>query len=78
MSQEPTPRQLGNYAALTQIGLEMVVPAIFGYYVDRWLGTTPWIMIAAAVFGFAASLFHLFAILRQKERHESSDKKPPT
>ena len=78
MGQEPTPRQLGYYAALTQIGLEMVLPAILGYYVDGWLGTTPWIMIAAAVFGFAASLFHLFAILRQKERDESSDKKPPT
>jgi F0F1-type ATP synthase assembly protein I len=77
MGQEPTPREMGYYAALAQIGLEMVLPAILGYYVDGWLGTTPWIMVAAAVFGFAASLIHLFAILRQKERDESSDKKPP-
>jgi F0F1-type ATP synthase assembly protein I len=77
MSQEPTPRQMGYYAALAQIGVEMVLPAVGGYYLDQWLGTTPWIMVAAAVFGFAASLIHLFAILRQKARDESSDKTPP-
>ena len=77
MSDQPTPRDMGYYAALAQIGIEMVIPAIAGYYVDDWLHTTPWIMIAGAVFGFAASLIHLFAILRQKERDEANDKKPP-
>ena len=77
MSDQPTPREMGYYAALAQIGIEMVIPAIVGYYVDEWLSTTPWIMIAGAVFGFAGSLIHLFAILRQKERDEASDKKPP-
>ena len=77
MSQKPTSRDLGYYAALAQVGFEMVLPAIGGYYLDEWLHTTPWLMIAAAVFGFAASLVHLFAILRQKQRDESSDPKPP-
>ena len=57
--------------------MEMVLPAVGGYYLDDWLGTTPWIMIAAAVAGFAASLIHLFAILKRKERDEAADKKPP-
>jgi F0F1-type ATP synthase assembly protein I len=73
---QPTPRELGYYAALAQIGVEMVLPAVVGFYLDEWLSTTPWIMIAAAAFGFAASLIHLFAILRQKTRDESSDQKP--
>ena len=77
MSQQPTPRELGYYAALAQIGMEMVLPAVGGYYLDEWLGTGPWIMIVAAVAGFAGSLVHLFAILRQKERDESSERKPP-
>ena len=77
MSQEPTPRELGYYAALAQIGMEMVLPAVVGFYIDDWLGTSPWIMIAAAVAGFAGSLVHLFAILKQKERDETADKKPP-
>ena len=77
MEQQPTPRQMGYYAALAQIGMEMFVPAVAGFYLDEWLGTTPWIMIALAVFGFAGSLIHLFAILRRKERDESTDQKPP-
>jgi F0F1-type ATP synthase assembly protein I len=77
MAQEPTPRELGYYAALAQIGMEMVLPAVLGYYVDGWLGTSPWIMVALAVAGFAGSLIHLFAILKQKQRDESSDQKPP-
>jgi F0F1-type ATP synthase assembly protein I len=77
MSDQPTPRDMGYYAALAQVGIEMVVPAILGFYVDAWLDTTPWIMVAAAVFGFAGSLIHLFSILRQKARDESSDHKPP-
>lgn len=78
MPQTPTPRELGYYAALAQIGMEMVLPAVFGYFIDNWLGTAPWIMVALAVLGFAGSLIHLFAILRQKERDDSSDQKPPT
>jgi F0F1-type ATP synthase assembly protein I len=78
MDQQPSPRDLGYYAAIAQIGFEMFLPAVGGYYLDEWLGTTPWIMVAAAVFGFTASLIHLFAILRQKKRDESSDQKPPT
>lgn len=76
MGDQPTPRQMGYYAALAQVGIEMVIPAIVGFYVDEWLGTTPWIMVAAAVFGFAGSLIHLFSILRHKARDESSDQKP--
>jgi F0F1-type ATP synthase assembly protein I len=77
MSQEPTPREMGRYAALAQVGMEMVLPAVGGYYLDEWLGTTPWFLIGTAIAGFAAGLLHLFAILRQQERDESSKKKPP-
>ena len=77
MNQDPTPREMGYYAALAQVGLEMVLPAVLGYYLDSWLSTTPWLMIATAVLGFAAGLIHLFAILRRKERDESSEKRPP-
>ena len=77
MAPLPSPRELGYYAALAQIGMERVLPAILGYFLDGWLGTTPWLMVALAGAGFAGSLIHLFAILRQKERDESADKKPP-
>jgi F0F1-type ATP synthase assembly protein I len=77
MSEQPMPRDLGYYAAIAQVGIEMVVPAIGGFYLDDWLGTAPWMMIAGAVVGFAGSLIHLFAILRRKARDETSGPKPP-
>jgi ATP synthase protein I len=77
MSQDPTPREMGYYAALAQTGLEMVLPAVAGYFIDGWLETTPWITIIAAVLGFAAGLTHLVLLANRKERDESSNKKPP-
>jgi F0F1-type ATP synthase assembly protein I len=77
MGQQPTPRQIGYYVALAQTGIEMVLPAVGGYFLDEWLGTSPWFLILAAILGFAAGFLHMFAILKQKARDESSDKNPP-
>ncbi|MBI2808809.1 MAG: AtpZ/AtpI family protein [Planctomycetes bacterium] len=77
MNNDPMPREMGYYVALAQVGVEMALPAVAGFYLDQWLGTNPWITIVAAVIGFAAGLIHLIVILRQKERDESSKKKPP-
>lgn len=77
MSEEPTPREMGYYAQLAQAGIEMFLPAALGAYLDDWLGTSPWITASLAVLGFAAGLIHLLVILKNKERDESADKKPP-
>lgn len=77
MTDEPTPREMGYYVALAQTGLEMVMPAAVGYFVDAWLNTTPWITSIAAVFGFAAGLTHMVLLVRQKEREERKDKPKP-
>ena len=75
MNQDSTPREMGYYVALSQVGIEMVLPTILGYWLDSWLETTPWITIVAAVFGFAGGMIHLIVILKQKERDESSGKR---
>jgi ATP synthase protein I len=77
MSQEPTPREMSYYARLGQVGVEMVLPVALGAYLDDWLGTSPWITAGLAILGFAAGMIHLLAILKEKERDESADKKPP-
>jgi ATP synthase protein I len=77
MGQEPTPRQMGYYAALAQTSVEMVLPIVVGLLLDHWLGTAPWITCIGAVVGFAGGLTHLILIVKQKERDESSDTKPP-
>jgi F0F1-type ATP synthase assembly protein I len=77
MSQQPTPREMGYYMALAQVGVEMVVPIVAGHYLDEWLDTNPWITGIAAVAGFVLGMVHLILILRQKDRDETSQKKPP-
>lgn len=77
MANDPTPREMGYYAALAQTGLEMVLPAVGGFYLDQWLKTSPWITIVLGALGFAAGLIHLIVLLKQKEKDESSDRKPP-
>jgi F0F1-type ATP synthase assembly protein I len=78
MSQDPTPREMGYYAALAQTGLEMVLPAVLGHFIDGWLDTAPWITVIAAALGFTGGLIHLISLVNRKERDESSDKKPPS
>lgn len=36
-------------------GMTMFIFA--GYFADRWLGTTPWLLLVGAVLGVTASLF---------------------
>src|SRR3972149_8856666 len=39
-------RELGKYSALgLEMALSVVIGMGIGYYLDRWLGTGPWLMI---------------------------------
>ena len=53
-------------ARLTTIGLEMAIPAGGGYWLDLRIGTSPVFVILGAMLGFAAGMFHLMQIARQK------------
>lgn len=79
MNQEPSPREIGYYSQLAQVGTEMALPAGLGAYLDHVFETGPWLTVTLAVFGFVAGLVHLIAIMNAKERGESTKKKkPPT
>lgn len=47
------------------ISLEMVVPALLGLGVDRWLGTLPLFVILGAIFGMVAGMVHLVQFARR-------------
>jgi len=36
-----------------------------GYWLDRWLGTTPWLTMVFAVFGIVAAFLNLFRDLKK-------------
>jgi ATP synthase protein I len=53
-----TPRAFFRAARFASLGLEMgvavAIGAAVGYFLDRWLGTKPWLLLVFLLFGIAA------------------------
>jgi F0F1-type ATP synthase assembly protein I len=68
----PEPGKLAQYAALSQVGMEMVAPIGLGLLLDHWLAWGPWGVIAGAVIGLVGGMAHLVSILRVKSSKDST------
>ncbi len=44
---------------ITTISMEMVVPGLVGLWVDRQLGTGPWLLIVGVIIGFFVGMWQL-------------------
>ena len=48
---------------LSAVGLALVLATVIGlaggYYLDRWLGTSPWLTLIGLLFGIAAGFVNL-------------------
>ncbi|GAO39374.1 hypothetical protein SCH01S_29_00620 [Sphingomonas changbaiensis NBRC 104936] len=59
------------------IGIEFVgavlVGAFAGYLLDKWLGTTPWLMIVLLILGFAAGLRRAMKTSNQYDTDPTND-----
>ncbi|OLD38009.1 MAG: hypothetical protein AUI57_08780 [Candidatus Rokubacteria bacterium 13_1_40CM_2_68_8] len=57
---------------LSSIGLTLVVATVIGlvggYYADRWLGTTPWLLLLGLVLGIVAGFVNLVRSVKRAER----------
>ena len=57
---------------LSSIGLALVVATVIGlvagYWADRWLGTSPWLMLIGLGLGIAAGFVNLFRSVKRAER----------
>ena len=72
MAGEPSPWK--PLLTLAGIGLTLVIltagATIGGYFIDRWLGTTPWFTLIGLGVGIAAGFRDLIRTLKRAERHE--------
>lgn len=50
---------------VTSLGLEFALPALGGYWVDRWTGWGPGGLLVGAVAGFSVGMMHLIQIARE-------------
>ena len=74
-------RELGKYSALgLEMALSVVIGVGIGYYLDKWLGTSPWLMILWIGFGFAAGVRSLYRAAvrsgKDLEKDEEERRKP--
>ena len=58
---------------LSAVGLTLVVATVLGlaggYYLDRWLGTSPWLTLIGLLLGIVAGFVSLFRSVKRAERN---------
>ncbi|MEM6335208.1 MAG: AtpZ/AtpI family protein [Bacteroidota bacterium] len=65
-------RQAGNALTLGwQLAGGLIVWCVIGFFLDRWLGTSPWLLIAGAGLGLVA--FFAQVVRFVKEANEASE-----
>ncbi len=70
-------RNLLYYSTLgLEMGLSVAVGVGIGYYLDKWLGTQPWLLILFLFFGIAAGFRNLYRALKRMEREQGTRSTP--
>lgn len=56
--------------AVTELFVGLAVSMVGGYYIDRYLGTAPWIMIGLMPVGLAAGVVNVLRLSNSKQAKE--------
>lgn len=61
---KPMSETMRTLGALSTVGfsfvLAIVIGAAAGYFLDRWLGTSPWMFFLFFLFGLAAGILNVY------------------
>jgi ATP synthase protein I len=72
MAPDQEPSAWKGVAQLASVGMTMVLATVIGlaggWWLDRWLGTGPWLMLSGLGLGIAAGFVSLFRTVRDAER----------
>lgn len=70
-------RELGKYSALgLELAIAVVIGLAIGHYLDKWLGTGPWMTVVWLGIGFAAGVRSLYrAAIRSGEELEKEEER---
>ena len=50
------------------MGIAIALGALIGYYLDKWLDTSPWLLLIFVGFGIAAAFRNLYIMYKRIER----------
>ena len=77
MNDKPRRPDLRRLSELASLGLvlpsSIAVGLFFGYFLDRWLGTDPWLLLTFTVLGIVSGLLSLFQALKKQMKDEPPD-----
>ncbi|MBC7356614.1 MAG: synthase protein [Desulfomicrobiaceae bacterium] len=48
----------------------VIVGLVMGYYLDKWLGTRPWLLVVFLIFGIIAGYRNMFREMQRIQRKE--------
>ena len=69
-------REASPYLSLgMQMALTMVFFVAGGYFLDRWLGTAPWLLLVGAVLGMVSVFVHLFRLVADLNKKSEAHRK---
>ena len=68
MSKPPVASYAIYLAAGVQLAASTVAGLVVGHYVDKKLGTDPWLTAAGVMLGFVGGMINLFRIVRLIEK----------
>jgi ATP synthase protein I len=72
LSKEEKERLFRDLRLYGSLGIEMaaavLIGTLMGYWVDKWLGTQPWILIIGFIFGAAAGFRSLYRLVSRDEQ----------
>jgi ATP synthase protein I len=74
MNDKPRRPDLRRLSELASLGLvlpsSIAVGLLIGYFLDRWLGTEPWLLLSFTVLGIVSGLLSLFRALKKQMKDE--------
>lgn len=74
MDEKPRRPDLRRLAEMASTGLllpsSIAVGLFLGYYLDRWLGTAPWLLITFTLLGVASGLISLLRAIKKDLKDE--------
>ncbi len=80
----PRPEDFRRFAELGTVALTLpssiAVGLFMGYFLDKWLGTRPWLLLTFLLLGVASGLLSLFRGIKKLElaaREEDADGSAP-
>jgi ATP synthase protein I len=65
------------FRAITELLVGIAVAMGLGWMLDRYFGTSPWLMLVFMPFGFAGGIWNVMRLSRSKEAEELMDGKAP-